>query len=232
MKTPIEIDEEWAEKLGNILRTPSSVDAMDDSAVSAATKECVRRIQRLRMGGRSTPLYALAILLWRAHDRWPRIQFNVEERLALAFRVSLDPSFVQPEWGVVLTGVLVARYANRLAVEAGAKDDVLGQSRKNLAYLRECSVAPTAVQNAATSLLKCWSEDFREEGVDPVIRSCLTSWPDTSNVRDFPRAELDEIISKMNEKLPGDLTEDERRYYRLHLEREEIWSMLDAVSLR
>lgn len=232
MDTPIEKDVRWFKRFEDILRAPQdSIDAMDDTAVAATAADCLLRLQHLRMGGRSTPLYTLAVLLWHTHDRWPRIPFDVEDRLALAFRLSLDPSFVQPGWGIVLIGVLIARYGKRLPVKNGAKDEVLRQCRQNLGYLEECSTATSAVQGVAAKLLECWSADF-PKGVNPVKQSWLESWPDSSDIQDFPQAKLDEIIKKMNEKLPAALTEDDRRYYRLHLERKEIWSTLERVSLR
>lgn len=231
MDTPIEQDVYWYKKFEDILRNQQhSINGMDDTTVTATASECLRQLQHLRMGGRSAPLYVLAILLWHAHDRWPRIPFDVEERLSLAFRISLDPSFVQPEWGIVLMGVLINRYAKRLPTENDVKDEVLCQCRQNLGHLAECSAATNVVQGATAKLLECWSGDF-PKGVDPVRHICLESWPDTSDIQDFPKDKLDEIIREMNEKLPATLTEDDRRHYRLHLERKGIWSTLESVSL-
>ena len=75
---------------------------------------CMCRLNNLRMGGRSSSLIAMSVMLWSVHDRGCDVKVDVERFLALAFRIAVDPSFVQPEWAVVLAGVMIARYLNRL----------------------------------------------------------------------------------------------------------------------
>ena len=82
MPTPIENHEKWSRRFELVLSNPSKIAEMDNSKVGETVETCVGRLRRVRMGGRSTPLYVLAILLWHAHDRSPRIQVDVEELLA------------------------------------------------------------------------------------------------------------------------------------------------------
>lgn len=234
MATPIEDDVIWGKKLRHILTDAGAVEVMDDATVTATVEGCVRRLERFRMGGRSIPLYGLAVLLWRAHDRWPRIPCDVERLLSLGFRITLDPSFVQPEWGIVLIGVLLARYDRWLGAEPGAWGAIVGQCRKNLSYLQRVPAAPPAVRSAVASLLEQWHENPQRfpNGLEPAKRACLESWPDTSSIQGMPKTELEPIIAKLNEKLPSDLSEEERRCYRRHLELEGIWRTLEEIPLR
>ncbi|MEK7992738.1 MAG: hypothetical protein AAB403_02930 [Planctomycetota bacterium] len=229
MATPIERDEEWEKRFAEILRNPSVVDSMNDSAVATVVEECVGRLSRLRMGGRSTPLYALSIVLWKSHNRSLESAFDVEELLATAFRICLDPSFVRPEWGVVLTSVVIARYLERLP--AGECSEIVGQCRMNLRFLESSSTVVTAVQQSARVLLACWDAEF-PSGLEPVLAACRENWPTSSSVSDVSSGRLREIMDEMNAVLPGLLTERERSLYRLHMERSGNWEALEKASLR
>ena len=227
MPTPIENHEKWSRRFELVLSNPSKIAEMDNSKVGETVETCVGRLRRVRMGGRSTPLYVLAILLWHAHDRSPRIQVDVEELLALALRISLDPSFVQPEWAIVLLGVLIARYEG----DHKDREEVFRQCRLNLRYLERSSTATIPVRRAAARLLECWDATF-QEGLDPVIQAGRAAWPESSSISNIQPDRLEEMITEMNEILPASLTDRERRLYRLHFERNGIWDMLGRISLR
>ncbi len=138
---------------------------------------------------------------------------------------------MQPEWAIVLVGVLLARYRGGFPGNAEDREELLRQCRLDLRFLEQSSAATGPVQHAAARLFECWDAGF-QEGLDPVIQAGLAAWPDSSSVSNIPPERLDEIITKMNESLPASLTDRERRLYRLHLERKGVWGMLDRVSLR
>ena len=220
------------ERFQGILRNGGVLAERDDDYVIEKIDECRQCVHRVRIGGRSMPLCTLAVILWHVNDRWPRLRFDIEEYLATAFRVSLDPSFIHPEWGVVLGGVLIARYQQYLPPDN--RDETLSQFRHYLQYLQRCPTPPVPVQRAAASLLSCWDAGF-PEGLDPVIRACLESWPDASGLSSIPPEKLQEDIDRLAKDFPllrRALTDRERQLYRLHWQRKGVWSVLEGVRLR
>jgi hypothetical protein len=228
MATPIGRDVERLRELEEILKDPATVLHMDNASVQAVIDGCIVRLRRLRMGGRSSSLVGLSVVLWNVHDRDPQLAIDVEDCLALAFRVALDPSYVQSEWAVVLAGVLIARYARRLS--AASREEVIGQCRLLLRDLEGRRDLASPIRRAASALLEAWDTGF-PDGLNPVVHSCLEEWPETAAVSAMPQEKLIEIVTTMNRSLPAWLSDRERRLYRLHLEREGRWGVLERVSL-
>jgi hypothetical protein len=160
-------------------------------------------------------LIGLSIILWNIHNRLT-IDFDVEELLNLAFRVTLDPSFAQPEWGVVLMGILLARYRDRFPSDSRA--EIVEQCRKLLRVLEDHSMVANVVRRAASTLCEVMNVDF-VDGLDPVVECCLCKLPDTSRISSMPPERLNELIDVMNGCIPTLLNNRERRIYRLYLER-------------
>jgi hypothetical protein len=181
------------------------------------------------MGGRSASLIALCVILWRIDHKRRGVRLDVEALLSVAFRIALDPSFIFPEWAVVLAGVLLARHTERLSPDS--RDEVVRQCMLLLRDLEGRPSVSRAVRIAAGALRQEWDCGFRI-GLDPVVRCCLREWPDTANARNISPSALDEIVRAMNEVLPGAFTERERRLYRLNLERQGEWAVLGRVRLR
>jgi hypothetical protein len=106
-ETPIEAverDVQSLRELQSLLGHPEAIASMDDASVNALIDRWLVPLRRTRIGGRSWALVALTVVLWRVRDRREGVCFNVEENLAFAFRMSVDPSLLFPEWAVVLTG--------------------------------------------------------------------------------------------------------------------------------
>src|SRR5947208_2719920 len=100
---------------------------------------------------------------------------QVEEMLALALRVAVDPSFVLPEWAVVLTGVLIASYRDQ--IPEGVRDDVLDQCRRLLEDVERRVEFPPALRAAAGALLSEWQFGF-PSGLRRVAEACISYWPE------------------------------------------------------
>lgn len=69
MTTPIDADREMFERLKSIIRSPRAIEKMNDASVNDTLDFCLSRLRRLRMGGRSSALVAMSVLLWAARDR-------------------------------------------------------------------------------------------------------------------------------------------------------------------
>lgn len=228
-------DEVILEKIKPMISKPQRIGSMSDEQVRQEIDWCLDRLRRLRMGGRTAPLPWMAVLLWHAHGRWPGVQFNVEESFAQAFRVSFDPSFVMPEWAIVIVGVLLARYSDKIPEhgEDGKRirEEVLTQSRLMLCECEGGGWATTPARLAAMSLLECWDMSF-PEGLQPVVRTALDTWPRTESIARISQEKLDSLIAEMSRTLPRWMTERDRRVYRLYLERKGTWSVFESAVLR
>ena len=224
---PIKRDLRRIDELRSFVERPESLAELSDAEAQALIDDCLARLHRLRPGGRSTSLLGLSIFLWSLHERWPRIKLEIEHCLALAFRIAIDPSFIHPEWGVILAGVLLARYVERLPVDA--RDEVVQESRLRLRDLEDRPRVPNVVRSTASALIESFDAGF-PEGVDPVFRCCLRDWPSTEGIRDIPDQRLSEIIADIARLLPATLNERELRLYRLFLERRGEWGIFELPS--
>jgi hypothetical protein len=113
----------------------------------------------------------------------------------------------------------------------GAREEIINQSRHQLRDISDDPALPKPVHMAATSLLEEWESKFRS-GLDPVVQSCLRGWPDTVSVHSTSQTELNEIIQIMNQTLPGSLSDKDRSFYRLNLERNGDWKLLESIRMR
>lgn len=230
-ETPIEAverDMQSLRELQSLLGHPETIASMDDASVNAMIDRWLLPLRRTRIGGRSWALVALTVVLWRVRDRRESVRFNVEENLAFAFRMSVDPSLLFPEWAVVLAGVLIARYVDRMPKDA--QEEVLTQCRLLLQHLERNHSLQIAVRNAAMTLLDAWDMGF-PEGMNPVVKACLRAWPDTETIAAMPAQRLDELVDHLNAMLPARFSQRELRIYRLGLERRGLWSLLENASL-
>ncbi len=225
MSLPIERDVQTLRKVESLLCNPDSLRLWSDKEIDALFQILVGRLNRVRMGGRSASLIALCVLLWNRQSTLFR--FDVEALLALSLRIPADRSFVFPEWGIVLTGALVARFSEQLP--ADEKPETLGQIRLLLKDFESNGQATNAVRDAAHALLEVWDAGF-PNGLNPVIHACRQGWPDTSRVREISVDTLKEITGKMNASLPAWLTERDRSMYRLYLERQGEWQVLERLN--
>lgn len=80
------------------------------------------------------------------------------------------------------------------------------------------------------TLLEAWDMGF-PEGMNPVAKACLRGWPETETIAAMPNERLDELMDHLNAILPARASQRELRIYRLGLERQGLWGLLDNVSL-
>jgi len=140
METSIEKDMFGYKTIEQILKSPKLAQEMSDDEVKSNIVYCIDRLNLFRMGGGSSSLIGLSILLWYSRDRknvWGQQAGDVEELLPISFRATLDPTFIQPEWGVVLAGTIIANYFGGFSKEV--KGSVFKQSRDLLKYLESNS---------------------------------------------------------------------------------------------
>ncbi len=226
--TPIKTDEIIIEQLEAIFKDPGSICEMDDDNVASAITFCYERLHRFRMGGRSSCLIALSVLLWHAHERADAVIIDIEECLALAFRTAVDPTFIQSEWGIILAGVIIARYLDRLPGES--KEEASKQARLLLRHLEARPSTPQSVKSAASALLQAWDASFHD-GLDPVVKAGLETWPPTASGADISDDKLSYLMDELSRILPAEITERERMLYKLNLERQGKWQLFQAISL-
>jgi hypothetical protein len=228
MSTGIDADKQMFQRLKSIISSPQDAREMDAASVNGAVDFCLDRLRRLRMGGRSSALIAMSVLLWEARKRKTNIALDVEECLSLAFRVALDPSFVQAEWAIVLSGVLIEGYLGNLPPESQA--EIIRQCRLMLQHIESSPGTVSVVRDAARFLLSAWDAHF-PRGLDPVVRICCAGWSGTSSVAAISGARLKELMDQMSCRLPASMSDRERSLYRLYLERAGDWQLLGNVFL-
>jgi hypothetical protein len=228
MKTAIGRDVEMFELLEVIIKSPQQICEMDNYEVNAILDLCMYRLNKLRMGGRSSSLVAMSVVLWSIHDRGCDVKVDVERFLALAFRIAMDPSFVQPEWAVVLAGVMIARYLNRLP--EGPKEEVEKQCKRLLCYLEGDEQGNEVVRDAARGLIQSWDKNF-PDGLNPVVKACLDGWADRLSVK-ITDEELEKKMDEMSKSLPANMKDEDRKLYREYLERKGKWQILEGICLK
>ncbi len=121
-----------------------------------AFEYCLSRLRRVRMGGRSAPLVAASVIAWRVPLGW--LTVDMEETAGLALGVAADPSFVWPEWGTILTGVLVVRLGQDSSLRPNhsfnERSELLSQIRHRLKHLAQYSPpTPTLLVSAVSKSL-------------------------------------------------------------------------------
>jgi hypothetical protein len=226
-------DVDKLKQLNDIIGAPSQILKMDGKSVQAVLQECLARLRTVRMGGRSTSLACLSIVLWQIKPANQKEMIeslgsvNVEALLALAFQLACDPSYIQPEWGVVLAGVLIAKYSRQMP--RGSKSEAMQQCHVLLQHLKKCAKS-SSVRHAAAALLQAWKNNFRD-GLDSVIQNGYRQWPKTDDCSSISQRELDKQIRKLLKVLPEAMNERQRKLYRLFLERKGSRQLLQSVSL-
>lgn len=228
-----ERDVRLAAALREIVRDPSIVANLDEETVIGDVDFCLARLRLVRMGGRSVGLVGLSVILWFA--RHPeKLRLNVEEILVTAFGISMDPSYIWPEWGIVLAGVFIARYLPLLPDgtdgQKKAKLELSQQCRLRLAHLhRQVLPAPLeAVGQAAKALEEAWDNGF-SEGLQRVTAVCKASWPDAPAFAATSAELLRARISALDLIQPAWYTTEDRALYRLSMERADTWLIADVV---
>jgi hypothetical protein len=218
-KTLAEIDLEVVKEIETIIGDPARLRAMGEDRVSSIMKDCFRNLSRIRSGGRSARLVCLSVLLWNNRERALPADLDPEDLLALAFHLALDPSLLFPEWGVVLAGVLLIGFAERLPLDS--KGQTLAKCWRLVAYLSQTTSLPS-VANAARTLVA--ERETKSAGcLNQIIQAALRQWPDTRDINSMPQGELEAGIAPLNEILPALWADHQRKIYRLFLERERAW---------
>ena len=229
MDNVIRRDDDTFKNLKALLDGTEDIGSWDDIKLKDVLSSYFGRLDRLRMGGRSSPLIALSILLWFAHDREPVVDLDVENRLNKAFQIAMDPSYLYPEWGLVLAGVLIARYLGRLPKRVQGQIEM--QSRLLLEYLKSNGHASPSIPHTAGALLKALDGGFAS-GLDPVVKTCASGWPDTASMTEMSDTELDEAAEALSrEALPGAWSVEDRILCRAFLEKKHLWKAFESISL-
>ena len=221
-------DVDFATEVQLRIQDLSTITSLSETDFWGLAENWYGRLHRLRMGGRSLALAGMSIMLWNGYDR-PTIDIDVEEYLATVLRIGHDPSFVQPEWAIILSGVLIARYSNKLPQDAAA--EILEQCRLLLRNLEISNPILPPARTAASRLLEAWDEGFCN-GLEPVVSAAYASWPTTEGLGTLAEEKLESLVADIDTRLPTCWSERERRIYRLHMERKGIWGVLERVSLK
>jgi hypothetical protein len=224
-----ERDARMATALTAIIRNPGILADMDQEEVVGDIKFCVKRLRLVRMGGRSVALVALSVILWYAKEP-EQIPLDIEDLLVMAFGITTDPSYIWPEWGVVLAGVLIARYLPLMAEDSERqKQELTQQCRLRVAHLcRQIPpVATRPARDAAQALRGQWDEGFRH-GLDAVVKAAIDAWPDTLAVESTSAEILKARISALDLIQPAWYSAEDWAFYRLSMERSGNWVISDV----
>lgn len=218
-----ERDEELAEKLGRILRQSDLLKTEDASSINDTLDYCLARTRLVRMGGRSAPLVAASVIVWGTPAA--RLRFDLEGAFGVALAVASDPSFVWPEWGVILAGVLVARFSvlvdNFRESPARAQDELLAQVRLRLTHFVKGTppASQSRVIEVARATLYEWERHF-PDGLVPVVKIAQEMWPQPSTVSS---AELTRRMEVLDTTMPAWYSEEDLSIYRAELEGSGNW---------
>jgi hypothetical protein len=134
-----------------------------------------------------------------------------------------------PEWGIILTGVLLAKYDKKFPQDADTEIETLCSSL--LHYAEANAVILPSGRAAAKVLLCVWRSRF-PNGLDPVLRAAFASWPSTEALSGLSNKEVEECLVDIEKSLPISMSDHERRYYRLYMERNGAWPAMEKLSFR
>lgn len=229
MSNTIDADLRSFKQLEGFIRDSGSITGLSEKEIHDHLHYCIEALNRFAMGGRSTCLIGLSLLLWKGNQSYIKSsEINIEKLLPLSFRITTDPSFIFPEWGVVLTGVIIAKY--RYCFPEKSLEVVENQCKLLLRHLTSRLDLSDAIRVTAESLLTSWKNDFYE-GLEPLVRTALLAWPDTSNCEKVTVEELEKSLSKLfKKKLATDLNLNERRAYKLLLENKGKWDSIKSID--
>jgi len=231
MSNPIDNDIKTLKELKKLIQNSDSISSMNEKEINDKILYCMKQLNKFTMGGRSACLIALSLLLWKS-DRscvsLPDIDF--EPLLSMSFRITTDPSFIFPEWGIILAGVIIAKYSDCFPKDS--LDDILKQCKLLLQHLKNKSGLHDAIRITAEALLASWENNFCE-GLNPLVKTSLAAWPDTSDCKDINTEELREQLVKLSKRtLSADLNISERRLYKLLLEKEGEWKQFELLNMK
>ena len=142
-----------------IIKDPAVMVGKDADSIKALIGFCRRRLGRMRMGGRSVPLVGLSVVLWNAQDPI-ELDFDLEDLLTTALGIALDPSYIWPEWGIVLAGVLICRHLPERPEDSGQpkldQKELINQCRLRLRHLIEGHL-PRPSEPVRNAVLAFWT---------------------------------------------------------------------------
>jgi len=233
-------DADLARLIVKMIDQPEIVRNMSGTEVRGVVRFCYRRLQRFRMGGRSAPLIGLCVILWNAKathlDFLVRdveterldLDLDLDAALNTALGIAMDPSYIWPEWGVVLAGVIAWRCFRLLPEDSekrrATKDELTAQLRLRLVHLKD-GRPPTAagsVQRAAEAVLDEWTKQF-PSGMQPVVEACSKPWPDSALAGKTSESLLQARIDDLDKIMPAWYTAEDRAVYRSSMERRDAW---------
>lgn len=216
-------DNELIQAVVGIIRNPELRNEKSDLELTSLARYCLRRIRLLRMGGRSAPLVALAVLVWR----WPgKLRLDLEETLNLAFSVAADPSYIWPEWGIVLVGAILARFDSLETTDdilsKSGREEILRQAELRLVHLQkgEPPTASEGVRRTAEALLAAFRNRF-PNGITSVVDAASQGWPQMR--QSLSEDELKLRVAELDRSMPAWYTDEERAIYKRSLEDRNAW---------
>lgn len=219
----------WKEIKTYVLR-PKEISNFSSSSLFTEIDRCLHFLKRLRMGGRSASLVFLSLLLWHGKDRLTKEQINVEELLALGFRIAGDPSFVQPEMGLILVGILGAKYKDFVKDPEKEGEQIWLQTKLMLDYFATKESSSNPVSAVAWVLSTSW-EDNREIALQEAVAIMKNRWPSTSAMKFISKERAKNIFGNMGKKLPIYNIDIDRTFYRLWFEYSGLWEIVEGFKL-
>jgi len=220
-------DAEFAAFVKALIENPSRIDELSATHIKETSLFCFGRLQAFRMGGRSAPLVGLNVLLWRAKPEDLRF-LNIDWALNIAFAIATDPSYIWPEWGVVLAGVLISKCTSLLPEttdeERPMKIELLAQAELRLTHLagdRPPTSGPS-VRVTAQTLITEWKRGF-PNGLQPVVEASRADWPALDQINGMSDTTLQAEIDRLDRIMPAWYDDEDRRIYRLSMERKDSW---------
>jgi NitT/TauT family transport system ATP-binding protein len=226
-------DGELAQALRNIIESPASLKDKSATELAALVAYCSDRLRLLRMGGRSVPLVALSVIVWHSDEY--KLRLDRERLLSLAFSICTDPSYIWPEWGIVLVGAILARFEGLSSAGPAMADDARRELR-NQAQLRLVHLTkqippapPNTVSRAAEALLAALEAGF-PSGIQPVVQECWDGWTGLSGLPPLSNDDVERRVRELDRAMPAWYSDEDRAIYRLSMENRNAW-IISLVDL-
>ena len=231
--TPMDRDEEKLELVKELVLDPTLLNRMSDDEWLSLIESCERNLNQITMGGRSHSLTLLSVILWNAVYRSTLVEDlsgQIETFAVLGIRVAVDKSFIQPEWAIVLVGVILARWKKDLERALG-QDNCERFYNTIIAILKDYkdNHENSTVKRAAELLLRESNRGFTN-GLRDVVTGMLKRWPASDVARSFDKKQLDKIEYELMTLISSKISDDHRSLYRMKLEDQGFWGAIEAVG--
>lgn len=202
--------------------------SMSVDEIKLHIRTLLENIEHVRMGGRSISMLSLCSILWYVPTSKLTRIIDCERLIGLGIRISGDPSYVFPQLGLLLSGILIARHSDLLP--ASIRETVKAQTYRVLSYIDSDSRNFEKCRSLASCLMAAWDIDL-QLGVKKASRLIFRHWPKPVIPFTANGDKIDRLAANVSRKLTPCWSSLDWAIYRLFLKREGSWKFLKDYQL-